>query len=414
MSETKKYLRFPIAQRIEHWILFASFTTLGLTGLVQKFSQYGVSQWGIEVLGGIESVRVLHRVAAIVMMFQTVYHLVLIGYRIFVRRDRMSILPELRDVRVALEMFLYNLGLRADHPKQGHYTVEEKAEYWALVWGTIVMGLTGFMLWNPILTARLFPGEFIPAAKAAHGGEALLAVLAIIVWHGYHVHLKFFNKSMFDGHLTEEQMLDEHPLELAEIKANAVQRPARRQVPRWESKFFIPSNVAAPPLTSQQRITYSVVSGLVVLVMLAGIYFFISYEDSAITTVPPIERVEVFAPLTATPLPTPVPSPTPRPTSTPLPTPAPDAKLTWQDGPADILAQKCGACHNDAARLGDLDLGSYQAALEGGVSGPVIEPGDPSASSLVTLIEAGEHPGQLDDSELERLRQWIADGALEE
>ena len=61
------------------------------------------------------------------------------------------------------------------------------------------MGLTGFMMWNPISTLRFVPGEAVPAAKAAHGGEAVLAVLAIIIWHFYHVHLKHFNKSMFTG-----------------------------------------------------------------------------------------------------------------------------------------------------------------------------------------------------------------------
>ena len=79
-----------------------------------------------------------------------------------------------------------------------------------------------------------------------------------------------------------------------------------------------------------------------------------------------------------------------------------------------MLAQQCGMCHSSAAKMGGLDLSSYQAVLDGGASGPVIEPGDPDASSLVTLMEAGGHSGQLNESELERVRQWIADGALEE
>ncbi len=88
------------------------------------------------------------------------------------------------------------------------------------------MIITGFMMWNPIATARFLPGDFIPAAKAAHGGEALLAVLAIIVWHMYGVHIKHFNKSMFTGKISEEEMLDEHPLELADIKAGIANRPS--------------------------------------------------------------------------------------------------------------------------------------------------------------------------------------------
>ena len=65
------------------------------------------------------------------------------------------------------------------------------------------MALTGFMMWNPLATIKVLPGEFIPAAKTAHGAEAVLAVLAIIVWHMYGVHVKRFNKSMWTGKLTE-------------------------------------------------------------------------------------------------------------------------------------------------------------------------------------------------------------------
>jgi len=45
--------------------------------------------------------------------------------------------------------------------------------------GTLVMGPDGFIMWNPIATAKLVPGEWIPAAKAAQWRRAILAVLAI-------------------------------------------------------------------------------------------------------------------------------------------------------------------------------------------------------------------------------------------
>ena len=85
---------------------------------------------------------------------------------------------------------------------------------------------TGFMLWNPIATARLLPGEFIPAAQVVHGGEALLAILAVLVWHFYAVHLRQFNRSMFTGELSEEEMEHEHPLELERIKAGKAEAAA--------------------------------------------------------------------------------------------------------------------------------------------------------------------------------------------
>ena len=90
---------------------------------------------------------------------------------------------------------------KVEPPQEARYTFGEKVEYWSVVWGTVIMAVTGFMMWNPISTLRFLPGEAIPAAKAAHGGEAVLAVLAIIIWHFYHVHIKTFNKSMFTGKL---------------------------------------------------------------------------------------------------------------------------------------------------------------------------------------------------------------------
>ena len=88
-----------------------------------------------------------------------------------------------------------------------------------MVWGTFIMIITGFMMWNPIATTNYLPGQFIPAAKVAHGGEAVLAALAIILWHFYHVHLRHFNKSMFIGKMTRHEMEEEHPAELALIEA---------------------------------------------------------------------------------------------------------------------------------------------------------------------------------------------------
>ena len=290
MNKVRKYLRFSVSDRIEHWLLTLSFGILAVTGLVQKFASVGLSEWSVGIMGGVENVRILHRLAAVVMMLEAIYHVGVVGYRVFVRRTKLSMLPGVQDVRAAIQTLLHNLGLRKGRPQQGRYTFEEKLEYWALIWGTLVMGITGFMLWNPIATTSFLPGEFVPAAKSAHSGEALLAVLAIIVWHFYHVHLRHFNKSIFSGYLTEEEMLDEHSLELAEIKAGVLETPGA-------TKAF-----------ARRRSGFLFAYGVLTVVMLFGIYLFVTIEQTAITTVPPPEQVAVFAPLTPTPLPTPLPT----------------------------------------------------------------------------------------------------------
>ncbi len=386
MSDTPKHLRFPLPERIEHWVLVASLFILALTGLSQKYASFWIAKSLIGLLGGIETARRIHHLAAVVMMFEAIFHIGAVGYKIFVRRTRISMLPGLNDVRTAWQALLYNLGLNKTKPQQGRYTFDEKVEYWAVIWGTMVMGITGFMMWNPIATTRVLPGVVVPAAKGAHGGEALLAVLAIIVWHLYHVHIRHLNLSMFTGHLSEEEMLEDHPLELADLKAGIREQPINPRVLRHRRRVFFP--------------IYTVVAAF----MLVGIYFFTTYEETAITTLPPAEEVVVFAPLT----------PTPIPTALPTQTPISGRAVSWQDGFADLFQERCGMCHSSSSALGGLDLSNYQTALRGGDSGPAIVPGDPDASLLLTRQASGDHPGQLDGDELALVLQWIEAGAPEE
>ena len=316
------------------------------------------------------------------MMVQSVYHLYLVGYRLYVERTRLSMLPGIQDLRAAMQALLYNLRLSDERPLEGRYNFAEKAEYWALIWGTVVMGITGFMLWNPIATAQVMPGEFIPAAKAAHGGEALLAVLAIIVWHFYSVHIKALNLSMFDGKLTEREMEHEHPLELAEIKAGTATR------------------IASPEEINQRRRIYVPVALTLALAMTAGIYFFVSFEKTALTTVPPMEKAAVYAPL----------PPTPFPTIAPII----DAELTWKGGVGELFQRRCGECHGSQFAEGGLDTSDYQRLLAGGDTGSGIILGEPHDGEVYSRQVAGDHEGQFNGEEMAVVQDWIEIGAPEE
>ena len=389
MDDNKRgYLRFPLIYRIEHIVLLVSFTTLAITGLIQKFSGVGISQWTIVALGGIQVVRIIHRIAAIVLMLESVFHIGRGAYNLFVLRRRPTILPTLYDVKAGIQAFRYNLRLGKTKPQQGRYTFEEKLEYWAVVWGTVVMAITGFFLWNPIATTRVLPGEFIPAAKEVHGGEALLAVLAIIVWHMYHVHLRGFNKSMFTGYLSEEEMHEDHPLELADIKAGLVEP------------------LPEPGEIAKRRRVFFPIMGFISAVLVFAIVQFATFERTAIDTIPRPQEV-VFAPLTPTPFPTPLP------TATPLPTPVGFAGYTWEGGISAIFQPKCTSCHGNTAQLGGLNLSTYTSSLAGGDLGPGIVPGEPEASQVIIVQTAGGHPVMLTSDELELVSQWIEAGAPE-
>jgi cytochrome b subunit of formate dehydrogenase len=404
---TRTYERFPLARRIEHLIMLLSFTTLAITGLPQKFPASDLSIAFAYILGGIENIRKIHHFAAIVMMLGTAWHILVFGYMGYVRRTRLSMLPSFQDVKDGWQAFMYNIGRAKTPPQMGRYTFEEKMEYWAFAWGAIIMGATGFMMWNPISTVKFLPGEVIPAAKAAHGGEALLAVLAIIIWHMYGVHIKRFNKSMWTGKMSEGEMLHEHPLELADIKAGIADRPVDTITLRKRQRFYFP------------------VAAVLALFMLGGVYGFVNAEKTALTTTERrVPTVEVFVPQTPTPAPTQTPTLPPTETSVPTSTPSevqptsdstpatPSSSLTWDNSIGAMLQAKCGTCHGSAATAG-LDLGIYVDAMKGGSSGPVIIPGDAANSLLVAKQQAGGHPGQLTPDELAQVIEWIDAGAPE-
>lgn len=382
----ESFLRFTKDRRIEHWLLFLSFTTLAITGLIQKYSEFSISVSLVALLGGIQSVRIIHRIAAFIFGVESIYHFAVIGYKLYVQRIKATMLPGVKDVTDAGNAVLYNLGLKKDPPKMGRYNFAEKAEYWALIWGLFIMGLTGLMLWNPIFTTKYLPGQFIPAAKVAHGLEAVLAVLAILLWHFYHAHIKRWNWSMFTGKLSREEMEEEHLLELEEIERGEVYVPPPAEVIAKRKKIFYPI-------------------AIVVTVALVGLlYAFVTFEESAITTVPPMdEKTEAFLPQTPTPAPTRAPTPTPKPAGE-----LPAGPMTWEGGISDLFELRCGSCHG---AMGGLSVRSYEDLMKGGKSGAVIVAGDAANSLVVTKLADGKHPGIFEPAELEKIVEWINDGA---
>jgi cytochrome b subunit of formate dehydrogenase len=389
----RRYTRFLFSDRLQHLVMLLSFTTLAITGLVQKFAVNPVSVFTVRLWGGVENTRATHHAAAAILMLVAIAHLVDLGYKAFVLRRRLTMLPSAQDIRDAWLALSYNIGLGKSRPQMGRYTFEEKAEYWALVWGTAIMALTGFMMWNPLATVRILPGDFIPAAKAAHGAEAILAVLAIFVWHMYAVHLKRFNTAMWTGQVTEDEMLHEHPLELADIKAGMADRTPE------------------PAALRTRRMIYYPVAAVVAFALIFAVFGFVVGEETAITTVPPqIATLPIYLPQTPTPMP---PTATLPAAPTSLATASASGGTTTWAEVAPIFATRCGACHNAALATAGLNLSSFADAMRGAQAGPVILPGDAAHSKLILVQSAGGHPGQLAAEELALARAWIEAGANE-
>jgi cytochrome b subunit of formate dehydrogenase len=176
-------------ERLQHALLLVSFSLLVWTGFALKYPD----QWWAQPLVFWENrwpVRGwLHRGAAVVMMLVTGMHLLTLIFSPRLRKHWLELLPRRGDIIEGVQHFLYNLGIRNSRPYRSPHSYVEKAEYWAVVWGTFIMILTGIMLWANNLMLAWLPKVFLDAATAIHFYEAVLATLAIVVWHFYFIML---------------------------------------------------------------------------------------------------------------------------------------------------------------------------------------------------------------------------------
>ncbi|MBU0510026.1 cytochrome b/b6 domain-containing protein [bacterium] len=183
----RRIVRFDIHQLIQHMALTISFITLAVTGFALKYPDAWWVRW-LAALGMDESVRrMLHRVMAVVLIACSVYHVI---YLFLTRRgwdEWKAMMPDKRDVVDLADTMKFHLNLNKKVPEYARYDYSQKAEYWALIWGTIAMIITGIILWFPAQLAPLLPGWAITAAQTIHFYEAWLATLAIVVWHFFFV-----------------------------------------------------------------------------------------------------------------------------------------------------------------------------------------------------------------------------------
>ncbi len=206
-------VRMTIAQRAQHLTLLISFFTLVLTGFALKYP----NSW-LAVLFINESVRsIVHRVAGVVLIAVSLFHLWYVSVKPEGRQLIKDMLPDWKDVTDVRDALLYYLGHSEQRPLFRRFSYAEKAEYWALVWGMFVMAGTGLMVWFKGGVGEHVAGWWIDVAITIHWYEAILATLAIVVWHIYGVILDPdaypMNWAWFDGKMSIEQYEHEHPLD---------------------------------------------------------------------------------------------------------------------------------------------------------------------------------------------------------
>jgi len=195
--------RFTLSEIIQHAVLFGAFTVLAYSGFALKYSD---AWWAVPFkwFNTTYDLRgVIHRAAAIIFTVLGAYHIL---YALFTRRGRQQlakIAPAKKDLKDFSDLLLYNLGRSDKRPRFHKYSYIEKAEYWALIWGSLVMVFTGGLLVFENVILRFFEKWVLDVATAVHFYEAILATSAIVIWHFYFVifHPDYYpmNWSMFTG-----------------------------------------------------------------------------------------------------------------------------------------------------------------------------------------------------------------------
>jgi len=179
--------RMSRAFRWQHGLVLISFPVLVYTGFALKYPE---NWWAAPLLGWETHWPLrgyLHRAAAIVLLIAVVWHLVQLALSRRMRARMHGFMMSFKDLRDLFAALAYYVGLRATPPHMGEFSYIEKAEYWAFMWGIGVMTVTGFMLWFENATLFYLPGWAADVATAVHFYEAILATLAVLVWHFYWV-----------------------------------------------------------------------------------------------------------------------------------------------------------------------------------------------------------------------------------
>ena len=210
--------RFDTATRRLHVVIMVTFLLLAATGLPILFSD---APWGralAMVFGGFSGAGLVHRAAGAVLLGAVAWHVANIGWRAFVCGERgllwgpTSMTPQPRDVVQFWQQLKWFVG-RGPYPRYEHFTYWEKFDYWAVLWGTAIMGAAGLILWFPEAAATVLPGWMFNVALFVHGAEASLAIGFIFVVHFFNGHLrpnKFpMDLVIFTGTVTTEELRHE-------------------------------------------------------------------------------------------------------------------------------------------------------------------------------------------------------------
>ena len=225
LSRKPQIRRMTLGEVWQHVFLMVTFIVLVISGFALRFSESWLARLFFGWEGGFERRGDVHRVAAVLFMLTVVWHTVFLAASRRGRAFYRDMFPVWKDFQQFLHRMLYNLGLRAKAPRYGRFSYVEKAEYWALIWGSAVMVVTGLLLWFDNWFIQFLPKGALDIALVIHYWEAWLATLAILVWHLYSTvfdpKVYPMNPSWLNGKMPDSMYRHEHPEHYEQAKAES-------------------------------------------------------------------------------------------------------------------------------------------------------------------------------------------------
>jgi cytochrome b subunit of formate dehydrogenase len=228
-SSGKYIQRFRRKNMRMHVVIITTFILLALTGLPLKFHSAPWAQLLVDLLGGIDSTRFIHRVAAIGTFGYMFVHILDVFVRSVFRKERgmfwgpNSMTPQPKDLFDFVGNIRYFLYM-GERPPGDRWTYFEKFDYLAVFWGVMMIGVSGLFLWFPDFFTSFLPGWTLNAAYVIHSDEALLATGFIFFFHFFHTHLRPESFPMdlviFTGRMSLERFKAERPLEYQRLVEN--------------------------------------------------------------------------------------------------------------------------------------------------------------------------------------------------
>lgn len=194
-NEPRYFRRFTLSQMWMHVILFSTFLGLAATGLPLRFS---ISPWArlmAGAVGGFGAILFFHKMCAVVMTLAFFNHVKDIFMRGIAHREKgifwgsTSMVANWKDVKDLVMHMRWFVGL-GKKPEFERYAYWEKFDYWAVFWGMVVIGFSGYAMWFAPFFSRFMPGWALNAVLVIHSEEGLLAILFIFMIHFVNTHLR--------------------------------------------------------------------------------------------------------------------------------------------------------------------------------------------------------------------------------